>query len=233
MKRKQTTAQINQHLIQALPNIDCELHWQNIEDKDWEREWMKHYEPIQFHEKFWICPSWAAPPDPNAINLMLVPGLAFGTGTHPTTFLCIQWIAEQNFKGKTVYDYGCGSGILGIASLLKNAAKVVGIDIDPQALTATQLNTERNGIEKSQFPVFFPNKCPTETVDVMLANILAGPLVELTQTLTSLTKPQGRICLSGILQSQSHMIEKAYSPFFELDEPKQMKEWVRITGTKK
>ena len=227
------TQKIGGIIQQSLPNIPLEFLWQNIEDKDWEREWMKHYEPIQCHDNFWICPSWTPPPDANAINLMLDPGLAFGTGTHPTTFLCIQWIAEQNLKNKSVIDYGCGSGILGIAALLKGASAAVGIDIDPQALLASQQNTERNNIEKSRFPVYFPNKCPSEPVDVVLANILAGPLVELAEELAKLTKTNGKICLSGILEEQTNLILDAYLPFFKLDTPKQMKEWVCITGRKK
>lgn len=206
------------------------FHWHILEDKDWEREWMTHYHPIQCHDDFWICPSWTAPPDPNAVNLMLDPGLAFGTGTHPTTFLCLKWLAQQDFTDKTVIDYGCGSGILGIGALLKGAPQVTGTDIDPQALIATRENVKRNQIAENRFPVFFPNKCPATPVDFMFANILAGPLVELAPTLAKLTKEKGQICLSGILSTQKQNIIDAYTPFFTISEIYEREEWICVTG---
>lgn len=207
--------------------------WHIVEDKDWEREWMQHYHPIQCGDNFWICPSWIAPPNPQAVNLMLDPGLAFGTGTHPTTFLCLQWLAEQDLSDATVIDYGCGSGILGIGALLLGAKKVLGVDIDPQALLATQDNAQRNGIPTEQFPVVFPDKCDAEPVDVMLANILAGPLVELAPVLTPRVKPGGTLCLSGILATQAQTVQSAYSEAFDFDPITQKDEWVRLTATKK
>jgi ribosomal protein L11 methyltransferase len=129
---------LQERILRECKQAFSSSHWSILEDKDWEREWMIHYHPIQCTENFWICPSWTPVPDPKAVNLMLDPGLAFGTGTHPTTFLCLQWIAEQNFSGKKAIDYGCGSGILGIAALLLGAEQVTGVDIDPQALLATR-----------------------------------------------------------------------------------------------
>src|SRR5688572_27649918 len=167
------------------------VHWHLVEDKDWEREWMQHYHPIRCAERLWICPSWLAPPDPTAVNLLLDPGLAFGTGTHPTTFMCLQWLADQSMEGKSVMDYGCGSGILGIAALLLGAQTACGIDLDPQALLATRDNTARNGLAQERFPVYLPQQAPERPVDVMLANILAGPLVELAPKLNSLLLPGG------------------------------------------
>lgn len=206
--------------------------WQILEDKDWEREWMNNYHPIQCAENFWICPSWTPPPNPNAVNLMLDPGLAFGTGTHPTTFLCLQWAANAELKGAKVVDYGCGSGILGIAALLLGANNVVGTDIDPQALLATAENVDRNHLKREQFPVFFPDKCPQEKVDVVFANILAGPLVELAPTLCDLLLPGGKICLSGILNTQRDAIVDAYSSVIHIDEINEHDNWLCVIGHK-
>lgn len=207
--------------------------WELLEDKDWEREWMKNYHPIQCGENLWICPSWIEPPQPEKINLMLDPGLAFGTGTHPTTFLCLQWIDEQDVAGKKLYDYGCGSGILGIAALLKDAEQVLGVDIDPQALIATASNAERNNLPSDAMPVFLPEDCPTEQADIMLANILAGPLAELAPALNALTKPGGLLCLSGILDIQANAVMDAYSEWFDFDPIAQKDEWVRLTARKR
>ena len=204
--------------------------WQILEDKDWEREWMSHYHPIQCAENFWICPSWTAAPNPDAINLLLDPGLAFGTGTHPTTFMCLQWIAKQNFNDAYVVDYGCGSGILGIAALLHGADKVIGTDIDPQAILATQENVRRNQLDVNDFPVYFPNKCPTQQADFVLANILAGPLVELAPALCKLLKPGAKICLSGILKTQENSIVEAYDTYIHIDNIHQDDQWICVTG---
>ncbi|MCV6623366.1 MAG: 50S ribosomal protein L11 methyltransferase [Cellvibrionaceae bacterium] len=206
--------------------------WEQLEDKDWEREWMKNYHPIKCADNFWICPSWIEPPEPEAINLMLDPGLAFGTGTHPTTFLCLQWLAQQDIKGQSVIDYGCGSGILAIGALLKGADSAIGVDIDPQALIATRENTERNKLAEDAITVFLPNKCPQEPADLMLANILAGPLAELAPSLSSLTKLGGKLCLSGILYNQAEVVMEAYRPWFDFDEPQQREEWVCLTASK-
>lgn len=206
--------------------------WEQLEDKDWEREWMKNYHPIQCGDDFWICPSWIEPPEPNAINLMLDPGLAFGTGTHPTTFLCLQWLAAQDLRAQDIIDYGCGSGILAIGALLKGANSAVGVDIDPQALIATRENSQRNKLADDAIAVYLPNKCPQDTADVMLANILAGPLAELAPSLSALTKLGGKLCLSGILFNQAETVMAAYTQWFKFDEPKQKEEWVCLTATK-
>lgn len=207
--------------------------WELLEDKDWEREWMKNYHAIRCGERLWICPSWQQPPEPDKINLMLDPGLAFGTGTHPTTFMCMQWIDQQDLNDLQLVDYGCGSGILGIAALLMGAKKVVGVDIDPQALYATRENAKRNNIAPDSIPVYLPPRCPNDQVDVVLANILAGPLAELASTLSALTKPGGKICLSGILAVQAEVVMAAYTPWFDFDPVATQDEWVRLTGTKR
>ena len=210
-----------------------QLHWHVVEDKDWEREWMQHYHPIQCGPRLWICPSWLAPPDPGATNLLLDPGLAFGTGTHPTTFLCLQWLGEQALTGRSLVDYGCGSGILGIAGLLLGASAAIGVDIDPQALLATRDNATRNGLAADRFPVYFPGKAPQDPVDVLLANILAGPLVELAPSLIALLKPGGQICLSGILATQAAVVQEAYAVAIDFDPVRQKDDWVCLTGRKK
>lgn len=212
---------------------DTAHSWNTLEDKDWEREWMAHYQPIQCGANLWICPSWIAPPQPEAVNLLLDPGLAFGTGTHPTTFLCMQWLSEQELAGRTAVDYGCGSGILGIAALLLGARSVIGVDIDPQALLATQDNAQRNGLAAERFLVFFPGKAPSTKHDVVLANILAGPLVELADTLEQHLNPQGLLCLSGILHTQADTVMSAYSDFVDFDPVRQREEWVCLTGRRK
>ena len=235
-------ADINTNTVQKLAELNLGQslpahRWELLEDKDWEREWMKNYHPIQCGDNLWICPSWIEPPEPNKINLMLDPGLAFGTGTHPTTFLCLEWIDQQNMVDKTLYDYGCGSGILGIAALLKRARRVIGIDIDPQALLATADNAQRNQLPADAMPVFLPqdlnDKHPSEPADIMLANILAGPLAELAPTLNKLTKADGLLCLSGILYNQAEAVMQAYREWFDFDPIAQQDEWVRLTARKK
>jgi ribosomal protein L11 methyltransferase len=206
--------------------------WELLEDKDWEREWMKNYRAIRCGEHLWICPSWQQPPEPEKVNLMLDPGLAFGTGTHPTTFMCLQWIDAQNLKNLDIIDYGCGSGILGIATLLMGAKKVIGVDIDPQALTATTENAKRNNLAANVMPVYLPADCPKVQVDVTLANILAGPLAELAPALSEMTKVGGKICLSGILATQAETVKLAYTRWFDFDPTIQQDEWVRLTATK-
>lgn len=195
---------------------------------------MNNYHPIHCGGELWICPSWKEAPEPDATNLLLDPGLAFGTGTHPTTFMCLQWLSEQApFSGQSFIDYGCGSGILGIAALLLGGNQVTGTDIDPQALLATHDNADRNKIDRARFPVHLPQDCPEIQVDITLANILAGPLAQLASTLSGLTKPGGQLCLSGILDSQAESVIAAYQPWFDFDPIRQQQEWVCLTATKR
>jgi ribosomal protein L11 methyltransferase len=226
------TAEIITKIANKLRGQTPHHKWEQLEDKDWEREWMNNYHAIRCGEHLWICPSWQQPPEPDKINLMLDPGLAFGTGTHPTTFMCMQWIDQQDFAGLDIVDYGCGSGILGIATLLMGARKVIGVDIDPQALLATTENAKRNQLPADAMPVFLPQDCPEFQADIMLANILAGPLAELAPSLNQLTKLGGKICLSGILAMQAEAVKAAYAPWFDFDPIATQEEWVRITGTK-
>jgi len=201
-----------------------------VEDKDWVREWMDNFHPMSFGDKLWICPSWHTPPQEDAINIMLDPGLAFGTGTHPTTALCLNWLDQADVKDKVVIDYGCGSGILAIAAALLGAKKVIGVDTDPQALEATQANAERNGVT---IDTYLPDDCPDETCDLLLANILAGPLQSLSPRLASLSKTGAPIVLSGILDSQAEAVSQSYQMWFDMEAPVFKEEWTRLVGQKR
>ncbi|MGO2010621.1 MAG: 50S ribosomal protein L11 methyltransferase [Pseudoalteromonas sp.] len=205
---------------------------EQLEDKDWEREWMDNFHPIQFGEKLWVCPSWRDIPDPDAVNVLLDPGLAFGTGTHATTALCLKWLESQDLTGKTVVDFGCGSGILGIAAIKLGAERMIGIDIDPQALAASKDNAQRNGVA-DQLEVYLPEDQPEFTADIVVANILAAPLRELYSVILSLLKPGGKIAMSGILEEQAQSVTDVYTPFLNLDEVAVEGEWTRISGIKK
>lgn len=205
---------------------------EQIEDKDWEREWMDNFHPLKFGQRLWICPSWREIPDPNAVNVMLDPGLAFGTGTHPTTALCLEWLDSLDLQGKTVIDFGCGSGILAIAALKLGAKQAIGIDIDPQAIQASRDNAKRNGVE-DRLHLYLSADMPNDLqAEVVVANILAGPLKELAPTISSLVLPQGKLGLSGILATQSEAVCAAYQPQFQLDAVAEREEWCRITGVK-
>ncbi|EKF9477287.1 50S ribosomal protein L11 methyltransferase [Vibrio cholerae] len=205
---------------------------EQVEDKDWEREWMDNFHPMQFGRRLWICPSWREVPDPQAVNVMLDPGLAFGTGTHPTTALCLEWLDNLDLSGKTVIDFGCGSGILAIAAIKLGAAKVIGIDIDPQALLASKDNAARNGVE-DQIEVYLPKDQPEGLVaDVVVANILAGPLRELSPIIKGLLKPGGQLAMSGILDTQAESVAEFYREDLELDPIAEKSEWCRISGRK-
>ena len=204
-----------------------------IEDQDWERSWMDNFQPMRFGRRLWIVPSWHAAPEPDAVNLLLDPGLAFGTGTHPTTALCLEWLDAQPLQGQSLLDFGCGSGILAIAGLLLGAEHAVGTDIDTQALDASRDNAERNGIAAERFTLYLPEQLPEETADVVVANILAGPLVSLASRITALVKPGGRLALSGILAEQAEEVRAAYSDAFELHPTADKDGWVRISGVRR
>lgn len=214
---------------QPLPKHKLEI----LEDKDWIRAWMEDYHPMQFGQRLWVCPSWQTPPQPDAVNLMLDPGLAFGTGTHPTTDLCLQFLDQQVEGGELVVDYGCGSGILGIAALLLGSEKMVGVDIDPQALTATRDNAGRNNISDDLYDVFLPDKTPDVTADIMVANILAGPLQMLAPDIARLTRPGGKLALSGLLAEQAEEVSQCYSQWYNMNPAKQLGDWVLLTGTRR
>ena len=223
------TAELAQH---PLLGADFRHRIEQIEDKDWEREWMENFHPMRFGERLWICPSWRDVPDPDAVNVMLDPGLAFGTGTHPTTSLCLTWLDGLDLAGKTVIDFGCGSGILAIAALKLGAAQAIGIDIDPQAIQASRDNAERNGVS-DRLSLYLPHQQPENLqTDVVVANILAGPLRELAPLISVLPKSGGHLGLSGVLESQAEGVCEAYESQFTLDPVAVKEEWCRITGIK-
>ncbi|SFN27399.1 ribosomal protein L11 methyltransferase [Izhakiella capsodis] len=221
--------------LAAHPLLDTDFHHkiEQIEDKDWEREWMENFHPMRFGKRLWICPSWREVPDPTAVNVMLDPGLAFGTGTHPTTALCLSWLDGLDLTGKTVIDFGCGSGILAIAALKLGAAQAIGIDIDPQAIQASRDNAQRNGVS-GQLSLYLPHQQPGNLhADVVVANILAGPLRELAPLICVLPNDGGHLGLSGILASQAESVCEAYRDLFALDDVVEKDEWCRITGKKR
>ncbi|MCM2678403.1 50S ribosomal protein L11 methyltransferase [Echinimonas agarilytica] len=202
-----------------------------LEDKDWEREWMDNFHPMKFGQRLWICPSWCDIPEPDAVNVMLDPGLAFGTGTHPTTALCLEWLESLDLQGKTVIDYGCGSGILGVAALKLGAARVIGVDIDPQAIEASQVNAERNGVA-GQIELYLAGEAELPKADVLVANILAGPLTELAPSITELIQPNGKLALSGLLAEQQDHVAAAYQSSFHDFGFQEQEQWMRINASK-
>jgi ribosomal protein L11 methyltransferase len=204
-----------------------------VEDADWERVCMQDFKPMQFGERVWICPSWEEPPVPDAVNILLDPGLAFGTGTHPTTALCLEWLDAQELQDKLVIDYGCGSGILAIASVLLGASRVIAIDNDPQAILASESNRALNGIDATQMTVHLPGVPDHPQADVLVANILSGPLEQLTPIIAALVKPGGRLILSGVLSVQTTSLMDSYHPFFEMLPPVTRDEWVRVEGIRR
>jgi len=207
-----------------------------IEDQAWERAWMSDFKAMKFGERLWVCPSWQEPPEPNAINLMLDPGLAFGTGSHATTRSCLQWLARNTTADITVMDYGCGSGILAIAAVLLGARRVIAVDNDPQAIMATIENAKRNSIDEDVIETYLPHELPEDRspfkAEILVANILAEPLMNLAESLADLVKPQGHIVLSGLLEEQSQDLLKEYSNWFEMDDALISEGWGRLTGTR-
>lgn len=221
-------AALNEHLDP--PPADYRL--EQVADQAWERAWMDDFKPMPFGERLWIVPSWAEAPDAGAVNLKLDPGLAFGTGTHETTALCLNWLDGADLAGKSVLDFGCGSGVLAIAALLLGAEYAVATDIDPQALLATRENARLNGVGE-RLTCFLPEDMPAAHFDVVLANILAGPLVELAPQLLGHCRPGGRIVLSGILAEQADNVVAAYQDQVDLNPVTVRGDWTRIDGTRK
>jgi ribosomal protein L11 methyltransferase len=232
-------------LLAALESFDPGLDWtrvafRNVEDQDWERAWMDQYVPLHFGARTWIVPWNRELPDeaqaPDAAVVRLDPGLAFGSGTHPTTALCLQWLdalaGEGTLRDATVLDFGCGSGILALAALKLGAARAIGIDNDPQALIATHDNAARNGVE-ARLDVFLPQDAPVATYPVVVANILATALEQLADTLAARVAPGGRIALSGILVGQEPPLLARYGAWFDGLAVAVDGDWVRIDGVRR
>jgi len=217
--------------IRELPSHRIEL----LEDRAWEREWLKDFGPMRFGDRLWICPGDTTAPD-DAVVVHLDPGLAFGTGTHPTTALCLDWLDGLALDGRTVLDYGCGSGVLAIAAIKLGGHSATAMDIDPQAVTATLANAAHNGLTDS-IRVVADDAAVTGYFDVVVANILAGPLIELAESISMRLSSGGELALSGILSDQVNKIQAAYGPWIELDAPVYRSQgdqtWALLSGNRR
>jgi len=207
-----------------------DIKLKNLPDEDWVKKSLDSFKPMKFGKHLWICPSWIKPPEPKDINIILDPGQAFGTGSHPTTALCLEWLEKNVNKPIKVTDYGAGSGILGLAALKLGAKHVTAIDIDRKSLEITTQNMLQNNIQPIEFNTFLPDNAPMEESDLVIANILQGPLIELAPKIKKLTKPLGKIILSGILREQVDSIRAAYKQFFCLQPVVFKEEWGLVEG---
>lgn len=209
---------------------NAELSSQTLENQDWASAWLAQHPPLRFGKRLWIAPhEVSVDSDDDAVVVRLDPGLAFGTGTHPTTALCLRWLAEQDLRGRRVLDYGCGSGILAIAAACLGASEVVAVDIDEQATRATRENAERNGVA-TRISTPDMNAIDNGPFDIVLANILAKPLIQLAPTLATLAAPGAPLVLSGLLSRQINDVVAAYDGHFEFEAPIIDEDWTRLTG---
>ncbi|HEU0188849.1 MAG TPA: 50S ribosomal protein L11 methyltransferase [Gallionella sp.] len=218
---------INSIGLKQLPEFRIET----LAENDWVRLTQSQFEPIRISQRLWIVPTWHAPSDPDAINIVLDPGLAFGTGSHPTTRLCLRWLDENIEGGASVLDYGCGSGILAIAALKLGAAHAVGIDVDSQAVSASRDNAAANKTMNVRF--YLPGDAPTATYDLVVANILTNPLRMLAPLLASATRSGGQIVLSGILEEQAQDVKDIYQQWFDMNAPVFEDGWACLSGRKR
>ncbi|MCX7115477.1 MAG: 50S ribosomal protein L11 methyltransferase [Gammaproteobacteria bacterium] len=220
-----------QLICSAYPEITSTR--QPLADNDWEQLWVNDAKSLCFGQRLWVCPTHLLPPPAPAVSVTLNPGLAFGTGTHPTTALCLQWLDANDVTGQTIIDYGCGSGILFIAALKLGAHKAYGIDFDPQALIASKENARINQLDASTFQLFDPAQFTQKTsVDVILANILLNPLLSLRTQFSDLLSEQGRLVVSGILQTQVAEIVGQYAPSFQVIEQHELDGWAALVFCK-
>ncbi len=221
--------------LQLVPGVNRPqlIRWREVGDQDWERTWMERFQPMKFGQHLWIVPSGMQIPfEQHNTEIRLDPGLAFGTGTHPTTALCLEWLDGQDVAGQRVVDYGCGSGILGIAAALKGAEWVICVDNDPQALEATLANAMRNNVaDIIDFQT--PDEFRQAEADIVLANILSGPLIELSPVLLGSLKPGGWIVLSGVLDEQADSVLKAYSHDCIEVKLEAREAWIRLVARKR
>jgi ribosomal protein L11 methyltransferase len=219
-------AELAKYLPEATPS-----RFDVLEDRPWEREWLRDFHPMRFGRRLWVCPDGQPAGDPDAIRVALDPGLAFGTGTHATTALCLEWLDGCDLAGRRVIDYGCGSGILAIAALKLGAAGAVAFDIDPQALLATRENAERNGVAGCLTATATAPETPA-SCDVLVANILAGPLIELAPRFAVLVRHGGRLALSGILADQADSVAAAHRPWFMIGDTMVRDGWALLGGSR-
>ncbi|MBX3617041.1 50S ribosomal protein L11 methyltransferase [Nitrosomonas sp.] len=239
-ERTADIAGIFQNISSLMPDGEqLDYHVECIEEQDWVRLTQSQFDPIQISHRLWIVPTWHASPDPAAVNLILDPGLAFGTGSHPTTQLCLGWLDQNLNLGDKVIDYGCGSGILAIAALKLGASHVTGIDIDPQAIKASQDNALRNQCDPSKFlfvtaqHALGSDASSGDPVDVVVANILTNPLMLLAPVLARAVRSKGKIVLSGILQEQAEEVKQVYQQWFDMRTVTSQEGWVLLSGSKK
>ena len=215
----------------AFPAVRSGLSVERVEDCDWSSTWRNGFQAMQFGKRLWVCPVGDAPPDPQAVVVQMDPGLAFGTGTHATTALCLEWLDANPPRGGAVIDYGCGSGILAIAACKLGASRVYAVDIDPQALTATRENAVRNHVER-HIEVLPPDRLGDRSAGLLLANILAGPLTELAPVLAGRIAAPGQLLMTGILPEQADGVISAYRRWFDFSPPVLRDEWVLLIGKK-
>jgi len=205
-----------------------------LRDTAWERTWMDTFKPMQFGDSFWVCPTHAEPPDPHAVNLLLDPGLAFGSGTHATTAQCLQYLGQRDsLKGVEVIDFGCGSGILAVAAALLGAASVTAVDIDPQAIDATRRNADANNVQpiiEAGLPSILDD---TKPVELLLANILCEPLLQLAPRFAELVARNGVLVMSGVLVEQIDSIRLGYNEWFNFDQIQHQDEWALLIASKR
>ena len=225
----QDAATLKQQLQAVLGAPPPDLLVEPLADRDWSNTWRDTFGAMQFGRRLWVCPVGELPPDPAAIVVHMDPGMAFGTGTHATTALCLEWLDAHPPVHQTVIDYGCGSGILAVAAHKLGAAHVTTVDIDPQALLATQENARRNGCD---IEVLHPEALGTRSADLVVANILANPLIELAADISRRVHPDGKLVLTGILADQAEAVMAAYVDWFEFAEPIYREEWVLLEGMK-
>ena len=222
------------HIIRALSQktgiATFEFNTEIIAEQDWVRATQAQFEPIKITDKLWIVPTWHTAPSADAVNIVLDPGLAFGTGSHPTTHLCLQWLTQQQLLDCNVLDYGCGSGILAIAAQKLGAQHVVGVDIDAQAIIASRYNAQQNQVN---IEFWDADAFTHATFDVVIANILSSALMVLAPALAKYCKTGGQIALSGILVAQQNQLIARYSEWFNMDAPSQKDAWILLTGTKR
>lgn len=222
-----------QNTIEKALEAPVEIVKRKVQDQDWQKKWMQNLRPMQFSERLWVCPSWMTFPDPFAVNIQLDPGLAFGTGTHPTTELCLQWLADYPLSDKTVMDFGCGSGILAIAAYYLGAKHIIAVDHDPQAIQATQINAAKNNVDEDKLQLLLADTPPLETCDVLIANVLLLPLLQFSDGFVNAMSATSKIILSGILETQLEQIKQVYQSTFTLDKIHSKKEWLLIEASLK